>query len=69
MLVVRLEKVFEAAIVVLVVRGLTLAASSDDVGLTRLRELWRRARWQMVRADMALECVNIYRYAGGMQGM
>ena len=41
-----------AAIVVLV-RGLRLTASSDDVGLTRLRELWRRARWQIVRADMA----------------
>ena len=50
--VVRLEKVFEAAIVV-VVRGL---ASSDDVGLTRLRaELARRARLKIVRADM-VEC-------------
>jgi len=49
---VRLEKVFVAAVVV-VVRGL---ASSDDVGLTRLRaELARRARLKIVRADM-LEC-------------
>ena len=48
----RLEKVFVAAVVV-VVRGL---ASSDDVGLTRLRaELARRARLKIVRADM-LEC-------------
>jgi hypothetical protein len=58
-LVVRLEKVFVAAVVV-VVRGL---ASSDDVGLTRLRaELARRARLKIVRADM-LECegsVGVY---------
>jgi hypothetical protein len=50
MLDVRLEKVFVA---VVVVRGL---ASSDDVGLTRLRaELARRVRLKIVRADM-VEC-------------
>ena len=70
MFVVRLEKVFEAAIVV-VVRGLKLAASSDDVGLIRLRaaDLARRARLKIVRADM-LECegsVGVYIYAGNMQ--
>lgn len=56
LVVVRLEKVFEAAIVV-VVRGLKLAASSDDVGLIRLRaaDLARRARLKIVRADM-VEC-------------
>jgi hypothetical protein len=63
-LVVRLEKVFVAWVVV---RGL---ASSDDVGLTRLRaELARRARLKIVRADM-LECegsVGVYIYAGNMQ--
>jgi hypothetical protein len=49
MLDVRLEKVFVAV----VVRGL---ASSDDVGLTRLRaELARRVRLKIVRADM-VEC-------------
>ena len=53
--VVRLEKVFEAAIVV-VVRGLKLAASSDDVGLRlRAADLARRARLKIVRADM-VEC-------------
>lgn len=52
MLDVRLEKVF-VAVVVVVVRGL---ASSDDVGLTRLRaELARRVRLKIVRADM-VEC-------------
>lgn len=59
--VVRLEKVLEAAIEVFVVRGLRLAASSDDVGLTRLlllllraAELARRVlRLKIVRADMA----------------
>jgi hypothetical protein len=59
-LVVRLEKVFVTWVVVVVVRGL---ASSDDVGLTRLRaELARRARLKIVRADM-LECegsVGVY---------
>jgi hypothetical protein len=66
-LVVRLEKVFVTWVVVVVVRGL---ASSDDVGLTRLRaELARRARLKIVRADM-LECegsVGVYIYAGNMQ--
>ena len=53
--VVRLEKVFEAAIVV-VVRGLKLAASSADVGLRlRAADLARRARLKIVRADM-VEC-------------
>jgi hypothetical protein len=52
MLDVRLEKVF-VAVVVVMVRGL---ASSDDVGLTRLRaELARRVRLKIVRADM-VEC-------------
>jgi hypothetical protein len=66
-LVVRLEKVFVTWVVVVVVRGL---ASSDDVGLTRLRaELARRARLKIVRADM-LECegsVGVYIYAGNMR--
>jgi hypothetical protein len=64
-LLVMLEKVFVA---VVVVRGL---ASSDDVGLTRLRaELARRVRLKIVRADM-VECKesvgDVYicrRYAG-----
>jgi hypothetical protein len=55
----RLEKVFVAAIVV-VVRGLKLAASSDDVGLRlRAADLARRARLKTVRADM-VECVGVY---------
>lgn len=70
MLDVRLEKVFVA---VVVVRGL---ASSDDVGLTRLRaELARRVRLKIVRADI-VECKesvgDVYicrKYAGDARQM
>jgi hypothetical protein len=65
-LVVRLEKVFVAAVVV-VVRGLKLAASSDDVGLRLRAADWaRRARLKIVRADM-VECGCVYIYARDMQ--
>jgi hypothetical protein len=48
------------AAIVVVVRGLKLAASSDDVGLRlRAADLARRARLKTVRADM-VECVGVY---------
>jgi hypothetical protein len=48
------------AAIVVVVRGLKLAASSDDVGLRlRAADLARRARLKTVRADM-VECEEVW---------